>query len=96
MLTIFPLSIFVSCYSRGFQQGQAEHIQIMKAQTNRPRNQLFLMQCLLVQPELALEQTFKDFFVSQFGGGTRCVVDIPVSNISIDQANQQFRQCAFI
>ena len=34
---------FVSCCPRNFKQGQAECAQAMKAQTNQPRRQLFLM-----------------------------------------------------
>ena len=40
MLIIFFLSIFCP---RGFKQGQAERVQAMKALTNWPRSQLFLM-----------------------------------------------------
>ena len=41
MFIIFFLYIFVSCCPRGFKQGKAERVQAMKAQTNRPRSQLF-------------------------------------------------------
>ena len=43
MFIIFSLSIFVSCCPRGFKQRQAERVQAMKALTNRPRSQLFLI-----------------------------------------------------
>ena len=42
-LIIFFLSIFVSYGHRDIKPGQAERVQAMKAQTNRPRSQLFLM-----------------------------------------------------
>ena len=37
------LKIFFNCFPHGFKRGQAERVQTMKAQTNRPRRQLFLM-----------------------------------------------------
>ena len=44
MFIISYLSIFfVSCCPYGFKLGQAERVQTMKAQTNRPRRQLFQM-----------------------------------------------------
>ena len=41
--TVFFFSIFVSCCPCGFKQGQAEHVQVMKAQINRPRSQRLLI-----------------------------------------------------
>ena len=43
MFIIFFLSSFFSCCPRDFKLEQAECVQTMKAQTNRPRRQLFLM-----------------------------------------------------
>ena len=41
IIIFFPF--FVSCCPHGFKQGQAEYVQTMKAQTNRPKRQLFLI-----------------------------------------------------
>ena len=41
IISFFP--VFVSCCPRNFKLGQAECAQTTKAQTNRPRSQLFLM-----------------------------------------------------
>ena len=43
MFIIFCLSIFCQLLSPQFKQGQAEHVQTIKAQTTRPRRQLFLI-----------------------------------------------------
>ena len=43
MFIIFFLSFFVRCCPLNFSLGQGEREQTMKAQTNRPRRQLFLM-----------------------------------------------------
>ena len=44
MFIIFlSFHFFVSCCPHGFKLGQAERVPTMKAQTNRPRRQLFLM-----------------------------------------------------
>ena len=43
MFIIFFLFILCRQLSRSFKQGQAESVHTMKAQTNRPRRQLFLI-----------------------------------------------------
>ena len=43
MFIIFSLSIFVSCCPRHFKLARAECVHTMKALTNRPRRQLFLI-----------------------------------------------------
>ena len=43
LFIIFLLFILVSCCPHDFKLGQTECVQTMKAQTNLPRRQLFLM-----------------------------------------------------
>ena len=43
MFTMIFLFIFVNCCPLDFKQGQDERVHTTKAQTNRPRSQLYLM-----------------------------------------------------
>ena len=58
-LSFFP--VFVHCCPRNFKLGQAECVQTMKALTNRPGSQLFLMKFLYPRGLL------KGFFTYNFG-----------------------------
>ena len=78
----FFFPFFVSCCPREFKLRWAEHIQTMKAKTNSPRMQLFLMQSLqstFMQKETRLERA--DISLQQFifvaANATRNVFDIP-------------------